>query len=78
MAVDVLHKLDYFYYTLVVCFSLIGNSLVIVSIKKFPNLRSKANYLTGILAVSDFTMACTWPVLIGKYGMYRAFYLYLL
>ena len=67
MAVDVLHKLDYFYYTLVVSFSLVGNSLVIISIKKFQNLRSKANYLIGVLAVSDFTMACTWPVLIGKY-----------
>ena len=67
MAVDVLHKIDYFYYTLVVSFSLVGNSLVIISIKRFPILRSKANYLIGVLAVSDFTMACTWPVLVGKY-----------
>ena len=65
MNLEILDILDYIYYTFVVSFAIIGNSLVIISIVKFHTLRSNANYLIGGLAVSDLVMASTWPVLLG-------------
>ena len=67
----ILHVLDYFYYTYVVGVAIVGNSLVIMSILKFHNLRCNANYLIGALAGSDLLMAWTWPIILGKFILYR-------
>ena len=63
---SVLHVLDYVYYSFVVSVAVVGNSLVVISILKYYNLRNNTNYLIGSLAVCDFLMACTWPFLLGK------------
>ena len=45
--------------------TIVGNSLVIVSIIKFDYLKSNANYLVGYLAFSDLLVGCTIPFMLG-------------